>query len=198
MNLSKKRGPDKLEDVQANRNMGGGGCLASLWILFISKIPDCFYVVWKPMDLGTIKSKLLKNVYIVVDEFAADLWLNFTNAMRYNPLENWVTRRMGKKKILEKVTGGSKGQSSPEAETLASSPVKGQRQKETHVVTNRFSNKAVYLTLLMQVQLQLQSANDIHVVGQLAYASSHVTRVRSTFQRVYKHIVENAITCNAT
>lgn len=88
--------------------MGGGGCLASLWILFISKIPDCFYVVWKPMDLGTIKSKLLKNVYIVVDEFAADLWLNFTNAMRYNPLENWVTRRVSSLKRFLRLDGQEK------------------------------------------------------------------------------------------
>ncbi|KAK7247223.1 hypothetical protein RIF29_42100 [Crotalaria pallida] len=54
------------------------------------KIPDYFTVISQPMDLGTIKSKLEKNVYIGIEEFAADVRLTFSNAMTYNPPSNDV------------------------------------------------------------------------------------------------------------
>ncbi|XP_004231975.3 transcription factor GTE7 isoform X2 [Solanum lycopersicum] len=38
-----------------------------------------------PMDLGTVKSRLDKNVYRTPQDFAADVRLTFTNAMTYNP-----------------------------------------------------------------------------------------------------------------
>ncbi|CAM8903332.1 unnamed protein product [Rhodiola kirilowii] len=53
-------------------------------------IPDYFNVIKHPMDLGTIKSKLEKNKYTEVDEFAADVRLTFSNAMKYNPPGNFV------------------------------------------------------------------------------------------------------------
>ncbi|KAL0696725.1 hypothetical protein Bca4012_063905 [Brassica carinata] len=58
------------------------------------------------MDLGTISSKLLKNVYSGADEFAADVRLTFDNAGKWESLE--------KKRISnlhgENVTEGSKRQ----------------------------------------------------------------------------------------
>ncbi|XP_028791997.1 transcription factor GTE12 [Neltuma alba] len=53
-------------------------------------IPDYFSVISEPMDLGTIKSKLEKNLYAGAEEFAADVRLTFSNAMRYNPPGNDV------------------------------------------------------------------------------------------------------------
>lgn len=53
-------------------------------------IPDYFTIITKPMDLGTISSKLKKNVYSCVEEFAADVRLTFSNAMTYNPPHNDV------------------------------------------------------------------------------------------------------------
>ncbi|KAL1220485.1 Transcription factor GTE12 [Cardamine amara subsp. amara] len=53
-------------------------------------VPDYFSVISNPMDLGTVKSKLLKNEYRYVDEFAADVRLTFNNALMYNPMDNWV------------------------------------------------------------------------------------------------------------
>ncbi|XP_057434090.1 transcription factor GTE10-like isoform X2 [Lotus japonicus] len=53
-------------------------------------IPDYFAIIAKPMDLGTISSKLKKNVYSCVEEFAADVRLTFSNAMTYNPPHNDV------------------------------------------------------------------------------------------------------------
>lgn len=53
-------------------------------------IPDYFTVISRPMDLGTIKSKLERNVYFDIDEFAADVRLTFSNAMTYNPPGNDV------------------------------------------------------------------------------------------------------------
>lgn len=51
-------------------------------------IPDYFSIISKPMDLGTIKSKLVKDRYATADEFEADIRLTFSNAMLYNPPGN--------------------------------------------------------------------------------------------------------------
>ncbi|XP_027330871.1 transcription factor GTE12 isoform X1 [Abrus precatorius] len=53
-------------------------------------IPDYFTIISRPMDLGTIKSKLEKNIYSGAEEFAADVRLTFSNAMTYNPPGNDV------------------------------------------------------------------------------------------------------------
>lgn len=53
-------------------------------------IPDYFTIISQPMDLGTIKSKLGKNIYSGIEEFAADVRLTFSNAMTYNPPSNDV------------------------------------------------------------------------------------------------------------
>ncbi|TYJ34326.1 hypothetical protein E1A91_A05G161400v1 [Gossypium mustelinum] len=54
------------------------------------QIPDYLSIIKNPMDLGTIKSKLGKNIYLGTDEFAADIRLTFSNAMLYNPPSNNV------------------------------------------------------------------------------------------------------------
>eukprot|EP00262_Sarcandra_glabra_P017984 TRINITY_DN6329_c0_g1_i1.p1 TRINITY_DN6329_c0_g1~~TRINITY_DN6329_c0_g1_i1.p1 ORF type:complete len:602 (-),score=136.30 TRINITY_DN6329_c0_g1_i1:212-2017(-) len=54
------------------------------------KIPDYFSIISKPMDLGTIKSKLETKLYSGTQDFAADVRLTFSNAMRYNPPGNGV------------------------------------------------------------------------------------------------------------
>lgn len=52
------------------------------------QIPDYFSVISSPMDLGTIKSKLDRNMYFGPGEFADDVRLTFSNAMLYNPPGN--------------------------------------------------------------------------------------------------------------
>ncbi|MED6168888.1 hypothetical protein PIB30_015946 [Stylosanthes scabra] len=46
---------------------------------------DYYDIVKKPMDLGTVKSNLAKNVYSTPLEFASDVRLTFKNALQYNP-----------------------------------------------------------------------------------------------------------------
>ncbi|MQL84685.1 hypothetical protein Taro_017196 [Colocasia esculenta] len=53
-------------------------------------IPDYFSIISKPMDFGTIKHKLKTKVYLDVLDFAVDVRLTFSNAMRYNPPGNDV------------------------------------------------------------------------------------------------------------
>uniref|UniRef100_A0ACD5WYR0 Uncharacterized protein n=1 Tax=Avena sativa TaxID=4498 RepID=A0ACD5WYR0_AVESA len=53
-------------------------------------IPDYFDVIRNPMDLGTVKKKLTNKSYFCTDEFAADVRLTFSNAMKYNPPGNQV------------------------------------------------------------------------------------------------------------
>ncbi|KAK6153942.1 hypothetical protein DH2020_013581 [Rehmannia glutinosa] len=53
-------------------------------------IPDYFNVIKHPMDLGTVKSKLLSNQYSNPIDFAADVRLTFKNAMTYNPVGHAV------------------------------------------------------------------------------------------------------------
>ncbi|KAL5709757.1 hypothetical protein ACHQM5_020406 [Ranunculus cassubicifolius] len=54
------------------------------------QIPDYFNVITKPMDFGTINSKLENKVYSSAEEFAADVRLTFANALLYNPPSNDV------------------------------------------------------------------------------------------------------------
>lgn len=53
-------------------------------------IPDYFNIITKPMDLGTIQSRLDKDFYSTPMEFAEDVRLTFANAMKYNPPSNDV------------------------------------------------------------------------------------------------------------
>ncbi|XVF40237.1 hypothetical protein PTKIN_Ptkin01aG0095900 [Pterospermum kingtungense] len=53
-------------------------------------IPDYFSIIKNPMDLGTIKSKLVRNTYLGIEDFVADIKLTFSNAMLYNPPSNNV------------------------------------------------------------------------------------------------------------
>ncbi|KAJ1291034.1 hypothetical protein BS78_02G288400 [Paspalum vaginatum] len=53
-------------------------------------IPDYFDVIRNPMDLGTVKKKLTNKQYVTASEFAADVKLTFSNAMKYNPPGNDV------------------------------------------------------------------------------------------------------------
>uniref|UniRef100_A0A1J3K762 Transcription factor GTE4 n=1 Tax=Noccaea caerulescens TaxID=107243 RepID=A0A1J3K762_NOCCA len=46
---------------------------------------DYFTIIEHPMDLGTVKSALTKNMYKSPREFAEDVRLTFHNAMTYNP-----------------------------------------------------------------------------------------------------------------
>ncbi|XP_065879278.1 transcription factor GTE12 isoform X2 [Euphorbia lathyris] len=65
-------------------------------------IPDYFSIISKPMDLGTISSKLERSLYCGTDEFAADVRLTFSNAMLYNPPTNYVhTIAVTLKRIFE-------------------------------------------------------------------------------------------------
>ncbi|XP_017246613.1 transcription factor GTE7 [Daucus carota subsp. sativus] len=48
------------------------------------RLPDYYEVVKRPMDLGTVKSKLDKRVYRTPLEFARDVRLTLDNAMLYN------------------------------------------------------------------------------------------------------------------
>ncbi|XP_021616188.1 transcription factor GTE10 isoform X2 [Manihot esculenta] len=53
-------------------------------------IPDYFTVIKNPMDLGTVKSKIASGAYSSPLDFAADVRLTFSNAMKYNPPGNDV------------------------------------------------------------------------------------------------------------
>lgn len=54
------------------------------------KIPDYYNVIKYPMDLGTIKSKIVSGAYSSPSDFVADVRLTFDNAMTYNPPGNDV------------------------------------------------------------------------------------------------------------
>uniref|UniRef100_A0A5B7BNY6 Putative Bromodomain-containing protein isoform 4 n=1 Tax=Davidia involucrata TaxID=16924 RepID=A0A5B7BNY6_DAVIN len=53
-------------------------------------IPDYFTVIKHPMDLGTIKRKIVSCEYLSSLDFLADVRLTFSNAMTYNPPGNDV------------------------------------------------------------------------------------------------------------
>lgn len=47
-------------------------------------LPDYFDIIKKPMDLGTIQKRLENGSYHSIEEFSADVYLTFDNAMTYN------------------------------------------------------------------------------------------------------------------
>ncbi|KAG8386819.1 hypothetical protein BUALT_Bualt03G0188500 [Buddleja alternifolia] len=51
---------------------------------------DYFEIIKNPMDLGTVKDRLMRNWYKSPMEFANDVRLTFQNAMTYNPKEQDV------------------------------------------------------------------------------------------------------------
>ncbi|TKY63117.1 Transcription factor GTE8 [Spatholobus suberectus] len=53
-------------------------------------LPDYFSIIKRPMDLGTIKSKIAAGAYAGPLEVADDVRLTFSNAMTYNPPGNDV------------------------------------------------------------------------------------------------------------
>lgn len=61
---------------------------------------DYFEIVKKPMDFGTVKSKLKDNSYKTVVQFMADLELVFHNCRLYNG-ENSYVGGMGKQVFEE-------------------------------------------------------------------------------------------------
>ncbi|KAH8055523.1 hypothetical protein JL721_10256 [Aureococcus anophagefferens] len=74
-------------------------------------IPHYPTIVAKPMDLGTIESKLGRNMYKTRDEFAADLRAFFED--RFKELESGTFRRrdecVGAKKANGQSSGGTRG-----------------------------------------------------------------------------------------
>jgi len=107
---SNKRGPaDSIEDQKVKRQRvdrkGSMQCATILkslmshpysWVFskpvdpVALNIPDYFTIISHPMDFGTIKTKLERNIYLGTEEFADDVRLTFSNAMKYNPPSNDV------------------------------------------------------------------------------------------------------------
>ena len=54
------------------------------------KLPDYHRIVKQPMDLGTVKGRLLSLEYDQLEPFVSDMRLVFSNAMLYNPPTNHV------------------------------------------------------------------------------------------------------------
>ena len=53
-------------------------------------IPDYHNIVKKPMDFGTIKTKLKENQYSKLQEFMEDMDLVYYNCRLYNGIESEV------------------------------------------------------------------------------------------------------------
>ncbi|XP_074269744.1 transcription factor GTE12 [Silene latifolia] len=108
--VGKKRGYEGLSDCQESKRLkmdciATSRCQSVLLKLMKHKfakpfldpvnpaawgIHDYFDIIKHPMDLGTVKTKLHRNTYISAEEFEADVRLTFSNAMLYNPSNNWV------------------------------------------------------------------------------------------------------------
>jgi bromodomain-containing factor 1 len=53
-------------------------------------IPTYFQIIKKPMDLGTVQTKLTNNVYEKAKDFEEDVRLTFKNCYKFNPESDWV------------------------------------------------------------------------------------------------------------
>ncbi|KAA8542157.1 hypothetical protein F0562_023309 [Nyssa sinensis] len=121
-------------------------------------IPDYYNVIKHPMDLGTVKSKLLSGEYLSPIGFAADVRLTFSNAMTYNPsgsdvhimaetLSKYFEVRW---KPIEKKLPGSTEAPVPsrsnvhiETETETANPIPPLKKKKKLSVENKFKQEPV-------------------------------------------------------
>lgn len=55
-------------------------------------IPTYYQVIKKPMDLGTVETKLNNNVYEKAKDFEEDVRLVFKNCYKFNPDSDWVNQ----------------------------------------------------------------------------------------------------------
>lgn len=161
VNQSRKRGPNELEEVQAKKMQKldrflSSQCSTLLKLLMDQEygwffnepvdpvkleIPDYLSLVSKPMDLGTVKARLLKNAYSSADEFAADVRLTFDNAMLYNPPGHFVHNTAKKFKEIFEVRWGSL-EKKKKLSKLSVSEVDCTRQRSTETAaasSGRFS-----------------------------------------------------------
>ncbi|KAL5578219.1 hypothetical protein UlMin_019918 [Ulmus minor] len=101
-------------------------------------IPDYFSVISKPMDLGIVKSKLEKDMYSRIKEFAADIRQTFSNAMLYNPPANDVHRMETKlNRVFEMRWNVFKDKYNHEISTVGSrKPLSGQMKEVVNTRQN--------------------------------------------------------------
>ncbi|OVA19354.1 Bromodomain [Macleaya cordata] len=95
------------------------------------KIPDYFCIISEPMDLGTIKYKLEKKLYLDTKAFASDVRLTFSNAMRYNPPGNDIHIMASKLNIIfESLWKSLQAKWGLESSRLGQKPISNERLKE--------------------------------------------------------------------
>ena len=58
-------------------------------------IPDYFDIITDPMDLSTVKRKLMQKTYTTVEEFLSDMSLMINNCRKYNMDPNNPVRILG-------------------------------------------------------------------------------------------------------
>ncbi|KAL0224137.1 hypothetical protein P9112_003527 [Eukaryota sp. TZLM1-RC] len=68
----------------------GGGLFSSPVDPNTCGAPDYYDRISNPMDLGTVKARLLNGYYRSVEEFAADCRLTFDNSLSFNPKDHPV------------------------------------------------------------------------------------------------------------
>ncbi|KAK6919800.1 Bromodomain [Dillenia turbinata] len=87
---------DYLLNKKEEKKLFKVSCFARRWVFnkpvdsLALNTPNYFSIISHPKDLGTIKSKLEKSIYIDHEEFVVDVRLTFSNAILYNPPANNV------------------------------------------------------------------------------------------------------------
>lgn len=85
-----------LDAVEALMKMPGGRDFSTPVDATALGLHDYFEIVTNPMDLGTIKSKLMSKVYVGAHEFVHDVRRTFSNCVLYNSLESPIGTRASK------------------------------------------------------------------------------------------------------
>jgi len=113
-------------------------------------IPDYFRIIRKPMDLGTITTKLKANEYDGVSDFEADIRQMFFNCYKFNPPDSAVYG-MGKK--LEAVFD-SKWRDKPNFKEQQSESVSPQPEEHEEDVSDDDNDYDEENVVAMQQQLE--------------------------------------------
>ncbi|CAN4087263.1 unnamed protein product [Withania somnifera] len=124
---------------------------------------DYFDIIKNPMDLGTVKSKLVTNLYKSPKEFAEDVRLTFQNAMTYNPKgqdvhmmakqlakifeEKWPTIEVDYMRELRLSMDSEASLQTPTSRKPPSKPLPPSGVRRTESTTNPVGSKTKSVTL---------------------------------------------------
>ncbi|KAK9088217.1 hypothetical protein Scep_027299 [Stephania cephalantha] len=139
------------------------------------QIPDYFDIISEPMDLGTVKKKLENGSYSSARDFAADVKLTFSNAMKYNPYStNWVHELAGEFDRMFTLNGSLLKQNGVRRKNLIWSARIGSNGNIKQKIATEVARSSSNTRLLCENKDDGETASEIQIVTTSSCFNSNV------------------------